>query len=139
VGEEPALELNPVFGGAFARLQFVQGGFGAVDKDFVIDDRGIEGRDEFEKVGLAFDEVGEEIGILRGQGAELVEERLLGLQLLAERKTRVAVHVYLQRVRAGAHGDRVVRIVAGCWKFKVERRKFTDGCACRPFCLGAYS
>jgi hypothetical protein len=31
VGEEPALELNPVFGGAFARLQFFQNSFGAVD------------------------------------------------------------------------------------------------------------
>ena len=91
VGEEPALELNSVFGAAFAGLEFVQGGFGAVDKDFVVEDRGVEGRDEFEEIGLAFDEVGEEIGIVRGQGAELVEERLLGLQLLAERKTRVAV------------------------------------------------
>ena len=35
--------------------------------------------------GLVFEEVGEEIGILGGQGTELVEERLLGLQLLAER------------------------------------------------------
>src|ERR1700738_3316387 len=30
------------------------------------------------------------------QGAELVEEGLLGLHLLAERKTRVAVHEYIQ-------------------------------------------
>ena len=50
-------------------LEFVQGGFGAVDQGFVVD----EGRDEFEEVGLAFEEVGEEIVILRGQGAELVE------------------------------------------------------------------
>jgi hypothetical protein len=28
----------------------------------------------------------------------------------------------------------VVRIVAGCWKFKVGRRKFTDGCAVRFLC-----
>jgi hypothetical protein len=77
VGKEPALELNPVFGGAFARLEFVQAGFDAVDEGFVVDDRGVEGRDEFEEIGLAFDEVGEEIGILRGQGAELVEERFL--------------------------------------------------------------
>jgi hypothetical protein len=34
----------------------------------------------FEEVGLAFDEVYEEIRFLGGQGAELVEERLLGLQ-----------------------------------------------------------
>jgi hypothetical protein len=32
VGEEPALELNPVFGGAFAGLEFVEGGFHAVDE-----------------------------------------------------------------------------------------------------------
>jgi len=38
MGKEPALELNPVFGGAFAGLEFVQGGFGAVGEDFVIDD-----------------------------------------------------------------------------------------------------
>jgi len=86
MGEEPALELDAVFGGALAHLEFVQGGFGAVDEDFVLDDRGIEGRDEFEEIGLAFEEVGEEIGIVRGEGAELVEECLLGLQLLAERK-----------------------------------------------------
>jgi hypothetical protein len=29
MGEEPALELDAVFGGAFAGLEFVQGGFGA--------------------------------------------------------------------------------------------------------------
>jgi hypothetical protein len=59
-----------------------QGGFRAFDEDFVVNDRGVEGRDEFEEVGLAFDEVGEEIGIVGGQGLELVEERLLRLQLL---------------------------------------------------------
>jgi hypothetical protein len=30
VGEEPALELAAVFGGAFAGLEFIQSGFGAV-------------------------------------------------------------------------------------------------------------
>jgi hypothetical protein len=49
--------------------------FGAVDEGFVVDVRGIEDRDEFEEIRLAFEEVGEEIEILRGQGAELVEER----------------------------------------------------------------
>jgi hypothetical protein len=38
VREEPPLELNPVFGGAFAGLEFVQGGFGAVHEDFVVED-----------------------------------------------------------------------------------------------------
>jgi hypothetical protein len=38
VREEPALELNPIFGGAFAGLEFVQGSFGAVDEGFVIED-----------------------------------------------------------------------------------------------------
>jgi hypothetical protein len=28
----------------------------------------------------------------------------------------------------------VARFLAGCWKFNVERLKFTDGCADRPFC-----
>jgi hypothetical protein len=46
VGEEPALELDAVFGGAFAGLEFVHGGFGAVDEDFVVEDRGVEGGDE---------------------------------------------------------------------------------------------
>jgi len=50
MGKEPALELDAVFGGAFARLQFVQGGFGAVDEGFVVDDRGIKGCDEFERL-----------------------------------------------------------------------------------------
>jgi|HubBroStandDraft_6_1064221.scaffolds.fasta_scaffold1482770_1 hypothetical protein len=61
-------------------------------------------------IGLAFDEVDEEIGILGGQGEELVEERLLGLQLLAERPARVAVHEYVQEsagpARGGEHGNR---------------------------------
>jgi hypothetical protein len=100
MGKEPALELDAVFGDAFARLQFVQDGFGAVDEGFVVDDRGIKGCDEFEEIGLAFEEVGEEIGIVRGQGAELVEERLFGLQLLAERVARVACHESLQSARA---------------------------------------
>jgi len=37
---------------------------------------------------------------VRGQGVELVEERLLGLQFLAERKARVAVHDRPQTARA---------------------------------------
>jgi hypothetical protein len=64
------LELDAILRGTLAGLEFVQEGFGAVDEAFVVDDRGVEGRDEFEKVGLAFEEVGEEIGIL-GQGTEL--------------------------------------------------------------------
>jgi|GEM_PF-3801372 len=89
-------------------------------------------------IGLAFDEVDEEIGILGGEGAELVEERLLGLQLLAERKAWVAVHEYLQAAQARCDATHrevaVVQLLAGCWKFKVGCRKFTDGSAVRPFC-----
>jgi hypothetical protein len=48
VGEEPALELDAVFGGVLAGLEFVQGGFGAADEGFVVEDRGVEGCDEFE-------------------------------------------------------------------------------------------
>jgi hypothetical protein len=86
--------------------------------------------------GLAFEDVGEEIGIVRGQGVELVEERLLGLQLPAERKARVAVHNSLQVARPGAtHSEIAVgRIVAGCRKFNLGRQKFTDGFACKLFC-----
>jgi hypothetical protein len=73
---------RPRRGGRAQGLEFVQGGFRAFEEDFVVNDRGVEGRDEFEEVGLAFDEVGEEIGILHGQSAELVEKRLLSLQLL---------------------------------------------------------
>jgi len=100
MGKEPALELDAVFGRAFTFLEFVQGCFGAIDEDFIVDDRGVEGRDEFEEVGLAFEDVYEEIGIVRGEGAELVEERLLGLQLLAGREARVACHESLQSARA---------------------------------------
>jgi hypothetical protein len=53
------------------------GGFGAFEEDFVVGDRGVEGRDELEEIGLAFEEVREEIGVVRGQGAELVEEGCL--------------------------------------------------------------
>jgi hypothetical protein len=28
----------------------------------------------------------------------------------------------------------VARLLAGCWRFKVGCRKFTDGCAVQPFC-----
>jgi len=62
-----ARELDAGLGRAFAGLEFVQGGFGAVGEGFVVDDRGVEGRDEFEKVSLAFDEVGEKIGVVGGQ------------------------------------------------------------------------
>jgi hypothetical protein len=75
--KKPALELNAGLGGAFAALEFVQGGFGAVGEGFVVDDRGVADGDEFEEVGLAF--VGEEVGVVGGQGGELVEEGLLGL------------------------------------------------------------
>jgi hypothetical protein len=94
------------------------------------------GCDEFEEVGLAFEEVGEEVGILDGQGAELVEERLRGLQLLAERPAWVAVHDTSRRHGASAtHSEiAVARFVAGYWRFKVGGRKFTDGCAVRRFC-----
>ena len=53
------------------------GGFGAFEEDFVVGDRGVEGRDELEEIGLAFEEVREEIGVVRGQGVELVEEGCL--------------------------------------------------------------
>jgi hypothetical protein len=60
----------------------------------------------------------DEIGILDGEGAELVEEHLLGLQLLAERTAWVAVHDSLQAARAwrdATHSAITVgRIVAGC-------------------------
>jgi hypothetical protein len=52
------------------------GGFGAFEEDFVVGDRGVEGRDELEEIALAFEEVREEI--VRGQGAELVEEGCFG-------------------------------------------------------------
>jgi hypothetical protein len=78
--------LSSMRGGAFAGLEFVQHGFYAVDEGFVVDDRGIEGRDEFDQVGLAFDEVAEEIRVVRGQGAELVEERLLGRSWLSAQR-----------------------------------------------------
>ena len=40
--ETGSLELDAVFGGAFAGLEFVQGGFGAFEEDFVVGDRGVE-------------------------------------------------------------------------------------------------
>jgi hypothetical protein len=113
---------EPVYG--YKTLEFVQGGFGAVDEDYIVDDRGVEGRDEFKEVGLTFEEVGEEIGVVRGQSAELVEERLLRPQLLAERKAWVVVHEYLQGARARRDAQRD----------QSGRRKFTDGCACKLFC-----
>jgi hypothetical protein len=94
--------------------------------DFFPDEGVAEGCDEFEKVGLAFEEVGKEVGILGGQGAELVEERLLGLQLPAERNAWVAVHEYLQAARArrdATHSEIAVgRIVARCLEIQSGRR-----------------
>jgi len=91
MSKEPALELDAGLSGAFAILEFVQGGFRAVDENFVVDDRGVEGCDEFEEIGLAFEEVGEEIGILAGQGSELVESVCLASSswLSAQRGSRV--------------------------------------------------
>jgi hypothetical protein len=143
VREEPALELDPVFGGAFARLEFVQGGFGAVGEGFVVDDRGVEGRDEFEEVGLAFEEVGEKIGIVRGKGAERSSSVCLASSfwLSAMRGSRF-MNTSCRREPGAAKARRdatnmeiaAARFLAGCWKFKVGRLKFTDGCACRRFC-----
>ena len=50
-------ELDAVVGGALAGLEFLQHGFRALGGDFVVEDRGVEGRDEFEQIGLAIDEV----------------------------------------------------------------------------------
>jgi hypothetical protein len=41
---------------------FIQRGFGAVDEDFVLDNRGVESRDEFEEIGLGFDRSVEKSG-----------------------------------------------------------------------------
>jgi hypothetical protein len=40
-----------------SEARLLQGGFGAVGEGFVVDDRGVEGRDEFDEIGLAFDKV----------------------------------------------------------------------------------
>jgi hypothetical protein len=123
------LELDAILRGALAGLEFVQDGFGAVDEAFVVDDRGVEGRDEFEKVGLAFEEVGEEIGIL-GQGTELVGSGCLASssRLSAQRGSR-----FMNISRRGGAGRArrdathreiaVARLLAGCWKFKMGCRK----------------
>src|SRR5207253_2277264 len=64
------------------------------------------------------------IGILRGQGVELVAERLLRRQLSAEFKARVAIDKASGRcgpaaakARRDAHGAAAARFLAGCWKF----------------------
>lgn len=83
VGEGLALELDAGLGGAFAGLEFVQGGFGAVDEGVVINNRGVEGPMSSRRLVS----VDEEIRVLDGEGAGPVEQRLLGLLLLAERKS----------------------------------------------------
>ena len=56
VGEQPAFEVNAVFGGAFAALQLFEREFYAVDQNFVVDDRSVERADELNEIGLALDE-----------------------------------------------------------------------------------
>ena len=70
------------------------------------------------------------------EGAELVEECLLGLQLLAERKRGSRFMNTSRRHEPGVARSEiaVARFVAGRWKFKVGRRKFTDAYAVRPVC-----
>jgi hypothetical protein len=43
---------------------------------------------------------------------------------IRSRRSRVATNMEIA----------AARFLAGCWRFKVGRRKFTDGCAVRPFC-----
>jgi hypothetical protein len=52
IDDERAVASDPFE--AFARRPF-RGGLGGIDEDFVVEDRGVERRDEFEKVGLAFE------------------------------------------------------------------------------------
>jgi hypothetical protein len=40
----------------------------------------------------------------------------------------------IQAARRDAQRDRRGAVPPGCWKFNLGCRKFTDGCACRPFC-----
>ena len=75
-GEEPPAPFNcRLSSGTIALIrcsdQTADAGIGTIDEGFVVDDRGVEGGDEFEKVGLAFEDVGEEIGIVPwpGRGA----------------------------------------------------------------------
>jgi hypothetical protein len=86
---------------------------------------------EFEEIGFAFDEVGEEIGILRGQGAELGRVCLASSSWLSC-KAWVAVYDSLQAARArrdehgarrGAVPRRMLKIQSGYRKFTQERRQ----------------
>jgi hypothetical protein len=129
VREEPPLELDAVLGAVFAGLEFVQGDFGAVDEDFVVADRGVEDRDEFE-------EVGEEIGILHGQSAELSRNVCLASSSWLKRAAW-SRHEYLQaaQARRDALAIAAARFLAGCWKFKWGGGNLQSGAPSGPFAI----
>jgi hypothetical protein len=101
VSEEPALELDAVLGGAFSGLEFVQGGFGAVGEGFVVDDRSVEGRDEFEEIGLTFDEVGPPPAISSTVGSKAARLRPSSTSKSLRSGPRAVV--VRSRLRSGPH------------------------------------
>ena len=48
VGEQPAFEIDAVFGGALSTLQFFERDFRAIDENFVVDDGSVERADELD-------------------------------------------------------------------------------------------
>jgi hypothetical protein len=82
VREEPALQGAPGLGRAAAGLQLLDRRLDARREAFVLREGGVEGREEIEDGRLALEEVGEEVRVVRREGAELVEEDLLGREFV---------------------------------------------------------
>ncbi len=92
VGEQPALEVDAVFGGALSILELFEGDLGTFDENFILGNRGVEGADEFHEVGLPFDSIDEEIRVIGGTRADLVNERGFRLELSRKGDERVVFH-----------------------------------------------
>ena len=102
VGEQPAFEVNAVFARRVCDpASFSIAGFTPSTRISSSRIEASSGADELNKISLAFDEITEKIRVIGGERANLVDEGLLCLEFLAERKARVVVHEGLRRT-AGA-------------------------------------
>lgn len=92
MGEKPAFHVDAVLGRVPSSLELLDDGLYALDERFVVGDRGVERTDQFNEIGLALDDVREEVGVVCGEGADLIEQGLPRFEFARERNAGIAVH-----------------------------------------------